>query len=383
LLSVDSINVAVKDPAQSERRKLRRAMPAPTAIVAVKVYALYSQALSQASVVNGPDFLSSLNNNLSNLSSHITVINVYRTATVPYEYQDSRRYQTTFTFAMGYNEADFNARKDDVETRIAVVCGVDRADVSTSVVAIGTQSRRRLQESIEIEAVVMTTGGAETETVSTKIYGDDFASQFNEEFNDGFMFDVGSSYTVNRGEISEAVPNANTASSHGDPIIWTFKGECYDLNKDGLYLASSHPEFSHDVYVAVYNEFIREIQIQDEDNTILLSISNLNELSGEWNYGFKQRDRICRTMSWKECEFSHPQYAFDAQVLRYTVQIMHHDYLDPALKDGQRGVHLDIYPKVYEKRLDQFVPEEFDGIYFDNPYPEELHYCPADSPKRA
>merc|ERR1719397_2467041 len=130
----------------------------------------------------------------------------------------------------------------------------------------------------------------------------------------------------------EAVPNANAASSHGDPIIWTFKGECYDLNKDGLYLASSHPEFSHDVYVAVYNEFIREIQIQDEDNTILLSISNLNELSGEWNYGFKQRDRICRTMSWKECEFSHPQYAFDTQVLRYTVQIMHHDYLDPALK---------------------------------------------------
>ena len=42
-----------------------------------------------------------------------------------------------------------------------------------------------------------------------------------------------------------------TAVSHGDPIIWTFSGECYDLNKDGLYLASSHPHIDHDVTIAV------------------------------------------------------------------------------------------------------------------------------------
>merc|ERR1711879_1140008 len=34
-------------------------------------------------------------------------------------------------------------------------------------------------------------------------------------------------------------------SSHGDPIIHTFKDDCYDLSKDGLYLASSHPDWTH------------------------------------------------------------------------------------------------------------------------------------------
>jgi hypothetical protein len=169
------------------------------------------------------------------------------------------------------------------------------------------------------------------------------------------------------------------ASSHGDPIIHTFKNECYDLNKDGLYLASSHPLWNHNVHVGVYNEFIREIQITDDHNSLLLSISNLNEIYGDWAYGLKYKNRMCRKFSWKECEFYHPHHEFDAQVFKYTVQVLHHDYLDPALKSGERGIHLDIYPEVYQSRMEAFAPEEYEGIYFDNPLPEELHHCPTNS----
>jgi len=173
------------------------------------------------------------------------------------------------------------------------------------------------------------------------------------------------------------------ASAHGDPIIWTFKNECYDLNKDGLYLASSHPDFMHDVYIAVYNEFIREIQIRDpKDGDVLLSISNLNEVTGTWDYGFKQRVRQCNNPTWKECEWTFNHYDFDAQVFKYSVQILFHDYLDPALKDGERGMHLDIYPRVYAKKQSEFVPAEFKGAYFDNPHPNELAFCPAGSMRR-
>merc|ERR1719447_465091 len=101
-----------------------------------------------------------------------------------------------------------------------------------------------------------------------------------------------------------------SASSHGDPIIHTFKNECYDLNKDGLYVASSHPNWNHNVHVGVYNEFIREIQITDNHNNLLLSISNLNEIYGDWAYGLKYKNRMCRKFSWKECEFYHPHHEF-------------------------------------------------------------------------
>jgi len=172
-----------------------------------------------------------------------------------------------------------------------------------------------------------------------------------------------------------------SGSSHGDPIIHTFKNDCYDLNKDGLYVASSHPDWTHDVKVAVYNDYIREIQITDFEGEILMSISNLQETTGSWPYGYKFRSRMCAEMT-KECEFMHAQFTFDAQLFKYEVQILFHDYLDPALKDGEKGVHLDIYPKVYEIMKANFNPDEFEGIYFDNPLPEDLPFCPADSPRR-
>merc|ERR1719204_2501862 len=179
--------------------------------------------------------------------------------------------------------------------------------------------------------------------------------------------------------VPTAIPTtpANTGalvsgSSHGDPIIHTFKDDCYDLNKDGLYLASSHPDWTHDVKVAVYNDYIREIQITNYEGDILYSISNLKETTGSWGYGSTYRERMCEETT-KECEFILPQFGFDVQLFKYTVQILSHDYLDPALKDGETGVHLDIYPRPFNS----FRKEEYSGLYFYNPNPHVLGRCPS------
>lgn len=165
------------------------------------------------------------------------------------------------------------------------------------------------------------------------------------------------------------------ASSHGDPIIRTFNGECYDLQKDGLYVASSHDSWNHVVKVAVYNNFIREIQITNKQGRILYSFSNLNEESGHWAYGLVHRVRVCNDFKWHECDFMHEQLEFDAQTFKYNSQILYHNYKDAALNDGERGVHLDIYPVLYDKQKKNFKAEEYTGIYFENPLPEELPYC--------
>jgi len=167
------------------------------------------------------------------------------------------------------------------------------------------------------------------------------------------------------------------ASAHGDPIINTFKGDCYDLHVDGFYLASSHPDFNHNIYVAVYNQFIREIQITDENDLLLWSFSNMNEVTGDWAHELVYEQKMCAEFLWKECEFRFHEYSFDAQVFRYYAQIMHHDYADAALKYGERGVHLDIYPRLYMQTADDFVLQEYKGIYFDNPLPEENLKCPS------
>jgi len=191
-------------------------------------------------------------------------------------------------------------------------------------------------------------------------------------------------YEVFQWSCSASSETLISASSHGDPIIWTFNNECYDLSKDGFYLASGHPDWKHSVYVAVYNDFIREIQIRDvhEDDKILLSISNLNEVTGVWQYGFKHLMKQCKGFSWNECEFAFNQFHFDAQFFKFVVHIHFHDYDDPALKEGERGLHLDVYPLLYDAQKARFKPSEFDGVYFKNPYPEELGYCPANSARR-
>jgi len=79
-----------------------------------------------------------------------------------------------------------------------------------------------------------------------------------------------------------------------DPIIHTFHGECYDLHKDGNWLASSHPEFDHDVYVAVYNEYVRQVSITNKEGDILLAINNFGEvLQNDFPYHVQKEIKSC------------------------------------------------------------------------------------------
>jgi len=169
---------------------------------------------------------------------------------------------------------------------------------------------------------------------------------------------------------------------HGDPIIWTLNGECYDLNKDGLYVASTHETFMHDVHIGVYNDFVRELQITDNrSGETVLTISATGNYFGEWPYGWKASTKKCPDdMKKTECVDTYMEFEFDVQDLNYLVQILRHDYKDPSLKEGELGFHLDVYPRTYdrfEKRKDGY-----DGAFFKNPLPNELDYCADDSPRR-
>jgi len=166
-------------------------------------------------------------------------------------------------------------------------------------------------------------------------------------------------------------------SSHGDPIIWTFNGDCYDLNKDGLYLATSHPQINHDVYIAVYNDYMREIQIQDKSGEILLSVNNLGDVINNWPYRFSEELKKCHVGEETTCNLFFTEYTFDAQQFKYIVQTLPHDYHDPALKEGEQGIHLDIFPRPYEGF--QQHKGEYNGLYFANPLPQQLEFCPDGS----
>jgi len=250
---------------------------------------------------------------------------------------------------MGYGTS-----KSDYEQKVATTCGVDTSRVSMAL--LGTvNARRKLRRKLQgvntgVEVTITSEVIEDAVTVSNKINGETFQTDLQSAFGSITVGEIGATFTSGV-EVDDGAGDG-LASSHGDPIIHTFSNECYDLNQDGFYLASGHPHWDHSVYVAVYNDFFREIQITDNNNQLLLSISNLNEVSGKWAYGFKYRYRMCKTFTWKECEFSYHQYDFDAQIFRFTVQMHFHDYLDPSLKDGERGIHLDIYPEVYKRRLE-------------------------------
>jgi len=162
-------------------------------------------------------------------------------------------------------------------------------------------------------------------------------------------------------------------TSHGDPIIWTFHDECYDLNKDGLWLATSHPAYDHEVKIAVYNDYMRELQVLTKSGDLLLSINNMGEVvKKNFPYDFSQETLPCPG-GMKECINEYKEFKFDIQDFQFVVQTLRHDYLDPALKEGENGYHLDIYPKTYE--MFGAHKNGYSGLYFENPLPDELEYC--------
>jgi len=172
------------------------------------------------------------------------------------------------------------------------------------------------------------------------------------------------------------------ATTHGDPIVWTFDEECYDLNQDGLYVASEAHMFDHAINIAVYNDYMREIQVIGRKNgEIMLSLNNLGEvINNNYPYYFSEQVKDCPPDMPKECPDTYTEFEFDAQDFRYYVQVVRHDYADRGLKEGDLGFHLDIYPKPYQRGF-QKHKKHYRGLYFENPLPEVLPYCPGGSPR--
>jgi hypothetical protein len=179
-------------------------------------------------------------------------------------------------------------------------------------------------------------------------------------------------------ECCEPVP-----TTHGDPIVWTFNEECYDLNKDGLYSATKHPHFDHEVKIAVYNNFMREVQVVNtQTGEILLSLDTTGtSMNNGFEYHFEEGMNECpKDMKRSECDGSYMFWEFDAQNFRYAVHLLRHNYQDDGLLEGELGYHLDIYPRPYKSF--ESTREEYTGLYFENPLPEELEYCPGGSQAR-
>ena len=64
--------------------------------------------------------------------------------------------------------------------------------------------------------------------------------------------------------------------------------------EDGKYLASSHPQFDHDVYVTIYNEFIRSIEVVSKEGDLVLWISCNGEYdASKYQYAFEALDKEC------------------------------------------------------------------------------------------
>jgi len=174
------------------------------------------------------------------------------------------------------------------------------------------------------------------------------------------------------------------ATSHGDPIIWTFHDECYDLNMDGKYVASANPKYDHQVNIVVYNDYMREIEVVNKKGKVILSINVDGEYEADdYPYAFEVFEKECPAdMKKSECLDSYMSFRFDAQEFQYFVHILRHDYADPSLKEGELGYHLDIYPTPYDRFYQKGHKEAYTGLYFNNPLPEELEYCPGGADRR-
>jgi len=195
-----------------------------------------------------------------------------------------------------------------------------------------------------------------------------------ESYSNSGNFPCGGTFPVCE-STTKSPTSTPTASGHGDPIIWTFNHECYDLAKDGKYIAAEHPSFSHRVDIGVYNDFMREIEVVSFSGEVLLHINVDGEYEADrYPYYFKVVEADCpETMKSTECQDTYPTFYFDALDFEFVVHILRHDYNDPALKEGELGYHLDIYPVPFKRFHDEKA--SYSGLYFENPLPEELEFC--------
>jgi len=166
-------------------------------------------------------------------------------------------------------------------------------------------------------------------------------------------------------------------SSHGDPIIHTYHGDCYDLHQDGNWLASAHPAHDHEVHIAVYNEYMRQISVTNRNGDVMLAINNYGEiLNNDFPFHIQKQVLPCpEDYHLKDCIGEYISISFDAQDLYFDVHaLLRHDYNDNALREGEVGFHMDIYPQPYIRKFNSRL-DEYTGLYFHNPLPEELLSC--------
>merc|ERR1712168_44116 len=108
--------------------------------------------------------------------------------------------------------------------------------------------------------------------------------------------------------------------------------------------------FGHKVMIGVYNDFIREIQVVDHEGNFLLIWDTTDEFFyDEVNHDHVHmyKDKPCGDLKETECVEQYKQIIFDALDFHVEVQLLRHDYKDPALKGGELGYHLDVYPVAY------------------------------------
>jgi len=166
-------------------------------------------------------------------------------------------------------------------------------------------------------------------------------------------------------------------TSHGDPIIHTFHGECYDLHQDGNWLASSHPDYDHDVHVAVYNEYMRQVTVTNKNGDILLAINNYGEVvNNDYPAYFNKETKKCPEDYEKDdCIREYISISFDAQDMYYDIHAqLRHDYNDQGLPEGEVGFHMDVKIQPYNKRFLK-KKDDYTGLYFHNPMPGTLETC--------
>jgi len=130
--------------------------------------------------------------------------------------------------------------------------------------------------------------------------------------------------------------------------------------------------------MSVYNDYVREVQIHNREGEILLSINNLGDLDNNWPYFISEEVKECPPDLY-DCLGTYVEYIFDAQDFRYVVQILRHNYKDPALQTGEYGYHLDVRPLTYDRFEEN--KDGYSGLYFENPLPDELEYCEGGAPR--
>lgn len=109
----------------------------------------------------------------------------------------------------------------------------------------------------------------------------------------------------------------------------------------------------------------------------MFSVNNFGEIINNGFNGFLKAETLPCPEDYEgdDCIGEYMNISFDAQDLYFDVHVgMRHNYADAALKEGQVGYHMDIYPQPYVRTFMKRL-NDYTGLYFHNPLPESLPTC--------